>query len=171
MEKAAKIILASVMSSAAIISGVSFFALDFTGEETTHNKAGISGLDETSFDLNKRWIHTPVSESHLGHTAGTIPFYEFDFPQHVKVGEEFEINIPYTFVKIDPEDGDTDEMIEPYGLNPAPGNVYAGTTFSIKYPQELILKKLTTVVLPPCSEITTVLIMAVSLTYITCTIL
>ncbi len=85
------------MSSAAIISGVSFFALGFTGEETAPDKAGISGLDETSFDLNKRRVHTPVSESRLGHAAGTVPFYGFGFPQHVKVGEEFEIDLPPPF--------------------------------------------------------------------------
>ncbi len=77
----------------------------------------------------------------MGHVACAVPFYEFDFSQHVKVGEEFEIDIPYAFVKIDPEDVDADEMIEPYGLNPALGNVYVGTAFSIRHPEELSLSQ------------------------------
>ncbi len=100
-------------------------------------------LENTSYDLNKRWSHTPTASGNLG--AGiseTIPWYELNLPQYVKVGEEFEISIPYTFVKYDDEDGtipieeaEIDEIIKP---SPDMFYGYTGTELVITYPEPLV---------------------------------
>ncbi len=98
-------------------------------------------LIQTSYDLNKRWSHTPTASGNLGSgISETIPWYEFDLPQYVKVGEEFTINVPYTYVKYDtnesdhPDDWEVDEIIKYQKSNTYD---HDGTFFSVGYNDNL----------------------------------
>ncbi len=146
MEKAAKIIMASVMSSIIIISGVSFFALDFTDYSTTgtagmsdqakiDDKVSASTYDSASssksLSLNLEELasietdsqNVPVSNNddsppvkmitatNIGRNSDDVvgeagpgsrtqfwPQRSLTFPDTVKVGEEFDVIMDYSFI-------------------------------------------------------------------------
>ncbi len=98
---------------------------------------------DTSSDLSitsdDRYITT--LEDWSGHLApgvdDTIPVISFDLPSEIRVGEPFEINVPYTYVGFD--DGEVDWIIELH-KNHQHSSIWdpdhPGTIFGINYPEE-----------------------------------
>jgi len=103
-------------------------------------------VKEIDYDLNERWTHNPESSaSPSSGYAGTLPEFHIDLPKYVTVGDEFEINIPYTWVFFDTEDGtipveeaEVDYVIESNGPNPW-SDGHAGVSYHMAYPQEMKL--------------------------------
>ncbi len=72
--------------------------------------------------------------------AHTYPDYEIEMPSYVTVGDAFEININYSFVEIDPDDGSIDTRIHDVGPNIYLDGIQSGVRLITYFPEEFELQ-------------------------------
>ena len=72
--------------------------------------------------------------------AHTYPHYEIVMPKYVTVGDAFDININYSFIQIDPDDGSIDTRIQDNGPNIYLDGVKSGVRLDFNYLQEFDLQ-------------------------------
>lgn len=126
-----KLLIVSGIVALIAISG----ALLFTSQDVL-----LTQEDKIITTYDQRYITTPDDWNiRSAQSGGIIPKIYFDLPSEIRVGEPFEINIPYTYVGYD--DGEVDWVIElPENSNARffsawdPDN--PGTIFFMDFPQE-----------------------------------
>ncbi len=88
-----------------------------------------------------RYVTSPDDwGAHSGVTGGIMPVITFDLPSEIRVGEPFEINIPYSYVGFD--DGEVDWVIEYPGTRLMEESMFGdgpGTRIVVGFPNELTL--------------------------------
>ena len=72
--------------------------------------------------------------------AHTYPHYNIDMPKYVTVGDAFDININYSFVEIDEDDGSIDTRIQDNGPNVYLDDVHSGVKLITYFPEEFELQ-------------------------------